>query len=452
MKGVTETFVDLVRNDPLFAAVGMDLERAETALDAIQSVAREFEEAVGGHSLMRRLFLTRYPLTRYAIPLSFIRAFIESERCRRHFLANPTGRSQRDLLEAWDVTCSAYGADVARFTRMHRILLSLDRKNAEAAPLQDMHGNTSTLSDINHTLRTLRANADRLRVELIARQEIAAGKECSRIPKPTTAETDLKYRQCTAPARYAHLHELELTHSLPFRRSTILEKHGPFAYELSQFDGTPTTHPFMLYIVRDDRSGTVSLKISALDLFLFQKIGPDTTKLSSLAHLRGKGIPYWYQPSTNFYTMRDQTYWADVSTIVDIHRRPSLDAQALRAQKSSLIDLLLGACVEDHQTVLENAKDHMRHGTFTSHLAWYWVLMRTHPSIYYLPFNESVWRIAEKPNFLGSGRVKPEGILYRSADAILEDTTAEQLELIMQSGRIREEARKAAGHTESYAH
>ena len=75
---------------------------------------------------------------------------------------------------------------------------------------------------------------------------------------------------------------------------------------------------------------------------------------------------------------------------------------------------------------------------------WRWLLFATHPSLYYLPFNGSVWRLQQQPNFLGSQRAVPEDLLYVDEKAVLADTTPQEFELVMQSGRIREEARRKA--------
>jgi hypothetical protein len=445
MKRAPETFVAMVEEDPLFAAEGMDIERGVIALDAIERCTREIEEASAGGHFAARLFFIRYPLARYALPLPFVRNIIESERVRRQFVANPSRENAEHLLAQWNTTQSEFAASVARYRALHHIARYLDRDGGSLSPVTDMHGNITVPADVERTLGLLAANARRLGDEVREREAFLRGEHVSRSRIARRKELPT-FESGEMPAAYKHLHALELAHSLPFRDGTILEKHGPFSHVLPWFDGKPTRHQFMLYLVRNNEIGTVSLKLSALDVHLFLKLGKDE-RLPGLGRLHEtlveRGIPYWYQPSTNLYTMRDQTYWVDIAVAVDLVRRPELPVRNVSMQRSSMFDALLGACLEDHRMYLSNAKEIQRlSGRMPRR--WYSLLYRTHSSIYYMPFNASVWRLNEEPHFLGSGRERPKDALYVSADTVLKNTTPEEFELIMRGGRIREEARRQA--------
>ena len=87
----------------------------------------------------------------------------------------------------------------------------------------------------------------------------------------------------------------------------------------------------------------------------------------------------------------------------------------------------------------------MKRGTFTLQRRWYFLFTNTYPSLLFLTFNGSVWRLPRKPEFLGSSRAKPEERIFQSADMVLPLLSEHEVELVMKGGRIREEARKAAG-------
>src|SRR6185437_6942208 len=74
---------------------------------------------------------------------------------------------------------------------------------------------------------------------------------------------------------------------------------------------------------------------------------------ANFEELIDRGIPYWYQPASNLYTSLDQRYWADITALVDMQRRPELTAQLVWRQKSSMFDLILWAAVDDLKTFVE---------------------------------------------------------------------------------------------------
>ena len=439
-----ERFLELARTDPLFAAEGMDLERASGALDAIEEQTQELEKRWSADSFIRRLFFIRFPVARYAIPVPFLRDFIESERARRAFLAAPDISSAHELILRWKDTQKSLARSVERYTKLHHILFRLDEKAKTKASIQDMLGNVTTPEDVAGLLRLFRKNALSLQAEVADRKSLLEGPQIGRRVSAvrTRAADEAHFSDAKVKPEYLHLHRLELLHWLPFRHGKIVESCGPFSYTLAHFDGTPSPHTFMVYIVRNDTTGVLSLRVSALDAFRFIPLtDSDDAKFppvgrAAFESLIKRGIPYWYQSVTSPYATRDDRYWADIATAADLRRRPALDSALVFSQKSSMFDLLLGACIEDHEIFIENIEE--RKGL------WYWLLYRTHPSIYYLPFNASVWRIDDRPDFLGSGRAKREEIPYLPADVVLPGLTPEGISLMMQGGRIREEGRSKA--------
>ncbi len=439
-----QAFIDLATNDPLFAAEGMDLERGLAALEGIEAVAAETENVISGVSWKARLFLTRYRLTTHALPIPFVRAFIESERALRRFLAYPTLKSGKQLLRAWEHAQHALERSIERYVKLHELLYFTEKEEAQSR-IFDMHATITMPDDADAALKLLRENAKKLGAEIRERRSILMGADTEAVSPPAPA-AELLYIPGHIPQKYLRLHELELEHSLPFRDGEILERFGPLQYSLPHFEGENTEHQFMVYIVRTRLTGLVSLKICAVDVYLFATLGESVAHVAQASSannsLTAQGLRYWYQPSTNLYALRDQSYWADIATIVDMRRRPLHGARVLR-QKSSLFDCMLGACLQDHEMNFSNVKEIVR-TTGRIPRPWRLLLFRTHPSIYYLPFNGSVWRLPQKPNFLGSIPAKPEERMHISADQLLTQVSPQEIEQIMQSGRIREEARRAA--------
>ena len=435
----------MVQTDPLFAAEGMNLEGAEAALDGLAEVARAYEAVLGKHPL-RRIFFTVMPIARSAIPIPFLRSFVECERRRRIFLARPTMSSARRLVESWETAQKHYARSVNRLTSLYRVLQAFDRVTKALSPEEDKHGNILTRDDIDRQLGSLKANARALANAMKVKRDCLRGIE-EALPR-SNPDSHLRYIEGSVPERYARMHEFEILHGAPFRHGAILEEHGPILYTLSNFDGTPTAHNFKLYIVRDDKSGAVSLKVTVLDVYLFLKLNmkPEVLRLRNHQSLAGTGLPYWYQAATKLYATRDQAYWADIATIVDMRRRPHLDRNLVHAQKSSMFDLLLGSCLGEHGQGLESIREHVLRGTYASSRAWKYLLHRAYPGIYFLTFNKSVWRLEERPDFLGSRRAGPEEFVYKSADEILAILTPDELELVMQGGRTRERVRRESGY------
>jgi hypothetical protein len=132
--------------------------------------------------------------------------------------------------------------------------------------------------------------------------------------------------------------------------------------------------------------------------------------------------------------MRDQRYWTDLVTMVDARRRPDLDRTLLASQKSSLFDLMLNTQVGTIRSYRTIMRARARGGDF-SYSGLYGLLMRSNPSICYLTFNRSVWRLREEPDFLGNSRSSRP--MLKKTDEALIGLDAQTIERVMNSGLIR---------------
>ncbi len=440
-------FDSLVRTDPLFAADGLDLEGAGRALDELESAILDLESLLSEGSWRRRLFLVRYPLAKYAVPLPFLRAFVESERRRRVFIAAPTEENAQRLLAGWRVASDAYAKSVNRYILMHRLFYAFE-KQPDSFVFNDMTGNRTTLTDVNRMLALMKQNAEQLELAVNGRERMLAG-GASHADTPVPVLSLPGFRTGDMSPVHAHLHAMEVKHST-FMQGEILETHGPFWYELPHFDGVAAKHLFMLYIMRDPANGLPAARISLVDRFYFLPIAGPKARFGGIGKspfelLIKRGFRYFYQPATFLYTARDQRYWADMLTMVDRVRRPHLDRHLVESERSSLLDLFLVTGASDIRTYIIHTRERLALGEFKEYSLLFGLLMRSHPSVFFLPFNRSIWRLEKQPDFLGSEHIDVKDRPYLTDDVVIADTTPEEMDLIMQGGRIRKEAREQEG-------
>ncbi len=322
-----QTFTDSVRIDPLFAAEGMDLAVGVHALDAIQRELQELEKAFAGTSIWYRIFLGRYPLEQYALPLSFLRSFCESERARRDFLLDPSDELARGLIRSWCKTHKALLVSIRRYRWLHKVLYWFE-KDIDSFQFQDMVGNVSSIRQINKTLDLLLKNAEFLKNEITVRNDLLMGKRDG-LPAPSR-ESAPQYVEGVTPPEYERLFNLTLSHGMPFRYADILESYGPTQHIVPNFDAAPEPHYFFLHVLKHREMELPMLRVTIVSRFYFLPIIGPNAKFggigrSSFETLIERGIRYWHQSPTSFYTGRDQTYWADIATAIDLQRRPQLD-------------------------------------------------------------------------------------------------------------------------------
>ncbi|MFA7309446.1 MAG: hypothetical protein WC050_00940 [Candidatus Paceibacterota bacterium] len=443
-----EAFRKAVEADPLFAAEGMDVERAKRNVTEVSRALRELERAFAAGSFLRRVFLWRYPLGKYAVPLSFVRSFIESERARRAFLADPTVSRARALLERWQDAARHYVRCVARYRTLHDILRAAD-PDGDTFQFQDMFGNVSDIDYIERTLDAMEKNGAALIKEVGEYGRLLSGIERAKGDR-AAREEPLTYETGTLTPEAERLLVMQVRERMPFVQSDVLETYGPLRYSIRHFDGAATPHLFNVYVLRNKKTGLESMHVALIDDFYFLKItGPDADfgglGRANFEELIELGIPYWHQNATAFYTMRDQMYWADIATIADMARRPDLDQRHLQKERSSMFDLMLGSCAFDILGYVGHTWDRHHKDAFSTYSFLYGLLMRSHPSVYYLPFNRSVWRLPEPLDILGDRRLPKEKVRYRPLRDVLPVIGEDVLGTVMQGARLRSEARRKKG-------
>jgi hypothetical protein len=168
-------------------------------------------------------------------------------------------------------------------------------------------------------------------------------------------------------------------------------------------------------------------------------------KYAPAVGMRKEEIPFWYEGAAFLYNTRDTRYWMEIAAAIDERRRPELNWELAAAEKSSLLDLLLAECARDTRSMIAHLRRRARSGTSTRYSLLFDLLTRTYPSVYYLPFNASVWRLQEEPPLRGDGfSLPPEGA-YLSEERIRKELTPDVLATVMRAARLREERGRAGG-------
>lgn len=446
-----EIFHDSVVRDPLFAAEGMDIERSLLGLDELERAIKEVERESCEGSIMRKLFIARYPIAKHALPIPFLRSFVDCEHARREYLLKPTIQSATFLASSWKKSADLFAACVKRYIALHGMFRDLEKMN-DSYVFEDRFGNASSATYIQDSLDSLMRNAQALRTEAEERLLVlTTNKKGINALHSTSVFEPLVATDGECTDESSRIHALELQYGTPFRDVEILEKFGPFRYVLSSFEGTPTPHDFMLYITRDKKTARVGMEVSRIDHFIFYELADkynfrfNDISTANYKTLIDRGIPYWYESSTHLYTMRDQRYWMDIATIADMKRRPELNAAYLNTQRSSTFDLLLDVFVRHAHFNIGYARRRKFNGTGSSYSPYRGLLNHSYPSLYFLTFNRSVWRLPEEPQFIGDSRVDIAGRPYRPSSEVLPKLAPGMLEKVMQGSKIRIEEETAKG-------
>ncbi len=445
MQKVPEAFHQSVVHDPLFAAEGMDLTGGEYALMKLKETASDLEKAFASQSFKHRLFLVRYPIAQYAIPFKFLRQYINAERARRAYMTAPTFALAQQLLDAWRNTAAELQSAVLRYEKIHHVLLSFEPP-ARDFTLHDMFGNLSSFEHIQHTLDMLNTNAEVLCKEVEARSALLHGEgQAQQYVAPPLLQP---VSPATITELERHTHELELQGTGPYWHANIKEAHGPFSYVLPHFDGTPTAHSFMFYILKDQWSGVEALWISVVDLFLFAQKSIGTSKGGqqpfAFKGMIDADIRYWFHAAGHPYTTRDPSYWMDIASRIDLMRRPHLNATFVSTQRASLYHLLLGACEMDLRGFVNHTKRRAHLGDLATYPLLYGLLTRTYPSLYYMTFNKSVWRLPTEPAFLGE-RFFSDHAAHAMLERVYKEAGPEMFGRIIGTMKERHLREQAAG-------
>jgi len=430
-----DDFYRLTVRDPLFAAEGLDLDNAALALDTLGEVTDEIERIYREYRFGNRLFLLRYPLTETLYPMAFLRCFLESERCRRKFVSLPTHENAEALLRSYTNTADSLAKAVREYRSAHRAALRLDHLDEDAKTSYYVGAAPVTARALFESIEQLARNADALREEVGRRKRVFLGEEKG---GDAEARTDPIVYTENLPPLSSDLLSLKELYERKIFRFDVEEAYGPIAYQLLSLDSRPVFHPFFVYLGKSRRGffRNRGFRLLLADTYFFVDLAADfhIDKETLFGPLIKEGIPYWFQPATNLYFMRDVSYYADLATIADLKRRTFLDRAAVLSQKSSLLDLLWwdGATAADmHRT---HAKLFSRKKALPSFLHLFAV--RSHAGLYYLPFNRSVWRLPEKLSLPGTQATSA----YLPWDKVRHKTSPEQLERIFDGMRIRKEA------------
>jgi hypothetical protein len=314
-----------------------------------------------------------------------------------------------------------------------------------------MVGNVSDIGVINSSLALLVKNARAVTAEVQLRTNILRGR-ASYTPRLTNKLSVAAAGKLTL--EHEKLQKLYRAHAAPFWYSHIKETHGPFRLSVAQFDEKPREHDFFFYIIENGRTGLLDARVALADRYYFLPIAGDGARFGGIGrsvfdHLIGQGHRYFHQPATSFYASRSLEYWPLIATLVDKTRRPELQGALLHVQHSSMLDLMLAAAADDLRSYTVFTVMRKDTGYLTDYRYLYTLLMRTHPGIFYLPFNGSVWRIPERPNLLGVGKAPEAQNPYVSEEKVLTEADATELQRIFDGAHIREEYWKTKGYVDA---
>lgn len=426
-------FYQLTLKDPLFAAEGMDLDNAQLAVDELEKQTLELEKVWRSS---HRWFCFRYPFADTLHPVRFLRTFVACERQRRRFMTTVSQPDAAALIKAYLRCVNALDKDL----RAYRDAL-LGIQKLEKFPLDATIQYFDHMISFEGVLKIIDAmlgNAAMLREDIERRSALLAGRvdmDVFSIPAPPQSLEEvmpIKFEHRPLSPELRKILETKLSYKL------IIEKYGPLFYNSDLFDREPTVHEFHLAIIKDSASERRKIAVFLADQYYFLDLNEMKDKfflgMSIYEPLIRRGIPYWNQPATAFYSVFDLEYYADLTTAADLKwRRPFLDQAAVLRQKSSMFDLLLftGADYDGGYTTL--SKVMARANELPSLIFTY--IARGYPSLYYLPFNRSVWRRKEKLRFWGSRF--GEGSPYKRFEEIYSRTSPDMMEQILKGGSYR---------------
>ncbi len=433
-----DVFIDAVRSRPLFAAEGADLHRWDSVLTRLESVARTCIDVEAAES-KRILWFTRFfSLEKYLLPLRFLRALRICEQTRRDFLSDTSMESARNLVSSWHACQKALLSDAKRFARMHRILFFLYRVPRHAY-IADFFCHAFSRDDIVRQNQVLIQNAYAVKKVIASFESVLSGYGSVEWPTKPKAALTVRRAKALTPLQS----KLSILSRAAFGDHPIeISYSGPYLLSVPHFDQELTEHAFEFFVLKDENE-THFARIMLADRYYFLDISDTDPKRYGANRpeiyqpLIDRGIRYWYQPGAYLYSTRDSTFWADIATIADKENRSALNASLLDEQRSSLFPLLMGAVVNslDVFTIIKKSLARLQVRE-TGMAQLYRILMRSNPSILFLPFNGSVWVVPEKIDFLGAYKEKKPKV-YLTEDEIDETLTEKGWEEVMNAPLMR---------------
>lgn len=439
-----ESFYELTLRDPLFAAEGMNLESAEKAIGELERATELQEKFYWEHAKRLRWFIFLHPFVKSLRPIPFLKKFLAAEKIRRAFLASPTPDQAGALLASWKNAAKFFRKSAKRNLAALRLIGKIEGLQKTGIDYQ-FHKYAVTFEKILENIEDIIVNAEALNQEILRRERILAGsvKMDSGFAAPIYP---IPYTLNGPPLEKDFLDILELENRITGNSG---QEYGPIFYTLDAFDGIPTNHQFFVYISSLPKygAGCNILKITLADERYFLEIDPAKYKFhQSIAQYKPlvrRNIPFFHYHPTAPYAVRDLMYWADLATVVDLEwRSPNLNAELVKSQKSSCFDMLLWYSALDCLTSLRSIKAGLNDGSLSP--LSYLYIARSFPSLYYLTFNRSIWRVPRRPDFSG-GRFTNKAAVHKTYNEIKHLLTPDLLQKIFEGYRYRAEDWKKEG-------
>lgn len=392
-------FIQIVEQDPLFAAEGLDLENARLALqeltDSLQDIRKSWK------SIVAKLFFLKYPPEDTVHPIRFLESFLKSEETRRGFLKSPNHENARILLKMWRETLEEYVRGIKSY---QSALLAIQKlEHIESNSKMGYFDIAPTFLDFINWTDLLLENSRRLKLELDDCSLVLSGQRVPMIYKSRRKRNSFVHEEDSLKVNLSPIsdHLKQLT-KIVQSKFIVEEKYESLVYSLGHFNEakiTPRRFNVLLARVKDVKSKLLMVILADDFYFLNFKKG-HFLDFSIYRPLIERNLDYWCQPSTTFYSNLDISYQADLATIIDLKRRDFENPDLVKGQKSSLLDLLFGTGVYYNHRFAKLLKIFSYHKNLPKISFLY--LARSYPSLYFLSFNESVWRLNKKPFINGT--------------------------------------------------
>lgn len=428
-------FLEITLNDPLFAAEGMDTDSAELAVQDLEHGLKELE---GVWRPSYRWFLFWYPFGQTLHPVAFLKEFVMSEKVRREFILAPSEKNARRILTQYKKTLLEYKRGIEGY---REALGAAQKKESfpSDASFQFFH-RVITFQEILDIFEKFKENSKELRKEINRRSEILAGNPdlSNRHPSQNLIpQADSIHSPQANSNSELSAQSIKILKILEQNRS-VKERYGPIFYSTPNFDVSPHTHQFFTYILNSGKKEKFDLKMT--DQYYYLDIGEEKNTSSydktPYRPLIRRKIRYWLQPPTAWYASFDLAYYADIATICDMHyRRPFLPKATVLNQKSSMLDLIFETGADGVRQYAIMSRYMARENKLPPLSFLY--ITRGCPSIYFLPFNQSVWRLSQSPNFLGA-KINPSSH-FKNFEEIAETLSDREIEEIARGGEYRHE-------------
>lgn len=386
------TFHKTVKENPLFAAEGLNLENAKFTLGELKKSLEEIKQS--WKSIMAKLFFLKYPPEETAHPIGFLESFIESESCRRKFLQTPSLEKAKELLEIWKKTLSKYKNGVENYRTALLAIQKLERiKSDTKLSYFDV---APTFNDFLDWTKKLLENSQMLEVEIRNYELILSKGRYSSIAKKTDSDYKKDFNATEKLDLRPVPKELKALIEIAEAKFDVKEKYESIVHILGNFDGGKITpRKFDVLFSRAPWKGGTSPKmitvILADDMYFLNLSKGHFLDFSIYKPLIERNLDYFYQPATTFYSNLDISYLAEIVTAVDFKRREFGSRNLVLKQKSSLLDLLIGTGVY-HDIYFACLLKIFAYYKKLPKLSFFY-LARAYPTLYFLSFNRSVWRL-----------------------------------------------------------